>query len=258
MALVAQKYTASLMIYGYIHRIECSKKFKRKRYKNIITRMNDAIINICIQYYFIPKIEPFPTGKPLRIAILGYYSHRKILPHRFIFDECIKNPDSIIEDIYSKQCVVDGYKVDFHLLDFYSIGFTMQDEQPLDSDCIMMIYDITKIETLQYIKDSVYMLKRDQEYWLKHNIDKNAKFKIFIIVGDTSLSNPMSHDYNVSKMGKELANEINCEYMEACPRNGNNVNECFYKCAILYLQKYGAQFTQNNPVHKSRKKCFIL
>ena len=260
MAFKTQMNAASLIVCGYIHRIESSKKFKRKRYKNMITTMNDAIINICIQYYFIP--EPFPTGEPLRIAVLGYLSVTKPLIFRFVYDKYDPNMEVFFEEEFSKKSVVGCYTVNFALQDLFSDGFTTWKDHVLNSDAIMLAYDVADINTLEHIKKRVYTaLKNHQTYLKKYQINKNVN--IFMIVGDKSKIKNNSNN-NISKMGKKFADEINCEYKEVCSKDGNNVNECFHRCAVIYLEKYckipiTTELKDNKSKHKSTKKeCFIL
>lgn len=109
---------------------------------------------------------------------------------------------------------------------------------------IILLYDITKMETFEHITN-----------WLK-SIKENCENIPVILVGNKI---DLPDKVISTEEGQEMANKYNIEFMEASAKDGTNVKEAFYAVAEKVLQNVkkedGGFFSVNDKAGGKKKGC---
>ena len=169
----------------------------------------------------------------VKISLIGGSAVGKTcIIRRYSNDTFVENPPSTTGGSYSEKFVtIDNKDIQLNLWDtagqekFRAIGKHFYK----DAYIIIMVYDISKKDTFEEIK----------EIWYPDVKQNGEKYGVLAVVGNKS---DLYEEEEVSENeAKEFAKEIGAFFMLVSAKTGNNVNQLFEALLRQYL---GKEFTK--------------
>jgi small GTP-binding protein len=178
----------------------------------------------------------------VKISLIGGSAVGKTcIIRRYSNDTFVENPPSTTGGSYSEKFVtIDNKDIQLNLWDtagqekFRAIGKHFYK----DAYIIIMVYDISKKDTFEEIK----------EIWYPDVKQNGEKYGVLAVVGNKS---DLYEEEEVSENeAKEFAKEIGAFFMLVSAKTGNNVNQLFEALLRQYL---GKEFTKKVEEMKKNK-----
>ena len=178
----------------------------------------------------------------VKISLIGGSAVGKTcIIRRYSNDTFVENPPSTTGGSYSEKFVtIDNKDIQLSLWDtagqekFRAIGKHFYK----DAYIIIMVYDISKKDTFEEIK----------EIWYPDVKQNGEKYGVLAVVGNKS---DLYEEEEVSENeAKEFAKEIGAFFMLVSAKTGNNVNQLFEALLRQYL---GKEFTKKVEEMKKNK-----
>ena len=178
----------------------------------------------------------------VKISLIGGSAVGKTcIIRRYSNDTFVENPSSTTGGSYSEKFVtIDNKDIQLNLWDtagqekFRAIGKHFYK----DAYIIIMVYDISKKDTFEEIK----------EIWYPDVKQNGEKYGVLAVVGNKS---DLYEEEEVSENeAKEFAKEIGAFFMLVSAKTGNNVNQLFEALLRQYL---GKEFTKKVEEMKKNK-----
>jgi GTPase KRas protein len=138
--------------------------------------------------------------------------------------------DPTMEDEYQKKALIDGQLYDMTLLDTTGLE---KDNAPWDqwvrpNQAFILVFSTSSRNTFSCMKDLYHQIRK-----VKTSPGVGQHEYSVTLVGSKS---DLQEERQVSKKeGLRLARELNCKYVEASAKNGNNVSEVI-ESAVRSLQ----------------------
>ncbi|KXJ84075.1 hypothetical protein RP20_CCG020969 [Aedes albopictus] len=156
----------------------------------------------------------------------------------------VEKYDPTIEDSYRKQVEVDGQQCMLEILDTAGTEqFTaMRDLYMKNGQGFVLVYSITAQSTFNDLQDL-----REQILRVKDTDDVPM-----VLVGNKC---DLEDERVVGKeLGKSLANQFNCAFMETSAKAKINVNDIFYDL----VQQINKKSPERKPNKKKKSLCVLL
>lgn len=180
-----------------------------------------------------------------KIVVLGSGGVGKsALTVQFVQGIFVEKYDPTIEDSYRKQVEVDGQQCMLEILDTAGTEqFTaMRDLYMKNGQGFVLVYSITAQSTFNDLQDL-----REQILRVKDTDDVPM-----VLVGNKC---DLEDERVVGKeLGKSLANQFNCAFMETSAKAKINVNDIFYDL----VQQINKKSPERKPNKKKKSLCVLL
>lgn len=185
------------------------------------------------------------TMREYKIVVLGSGGVGKsALTVQFVQGIFVEKYDPTIEDSYRKQVEVDGQQCMLEILDTAGTEqFTaMRDLYMKNGQGFVLVYSITAQSTFNDLQDL-----REQILRVKDTDDVPM-----VLVGNKC---DLEDERVVGKeLGKSLANQFNCAFMETSAKAKINVNDIFYDL----VQQINKKSPERKPNKKKKSLCTLL
>lgn len=191
------------------------------------------------------RTDKAPTMREYKIVVLGSGGVGKsALTVQFVQGIFVEKYDPTIEDSYRKQVEVDGQQCMLEILDTAGTEqFTaMRDLYMKNGQGFVLVYSITAQSTFNDLQDL-----REQILRVKDTDDVPM-----VLVGNKC---DLEDERVVGKeLGKSLANQFNCAFMETSAKAKINVNDIFYDL----VQQINKKSPERKPNKKKKTLCVLL
>ncbi|KAJ5070001.1 ras gtpase [Anaeramoeba ignava] len=188
----------------------------------------------------------------LRIGLFGAGGVGKsTITIRFIQNIFIGDYDPTIEEEYRKIFDLNDKKISLNTLDtargeeYYQISWRWARY----SQVFVYVYSITDRDSFERIIDFHKSATKC--------LDGNENYRKILIGNKNDL---FTKRVVKTKEGKELANKLNCKFIETSAKNVENINQLFYEASILGIGELkNPKKNQKKNQNKNKKgKCLLM
>ncbi|KAJ5069994.1 small g-protein ras2 [Anaeramoeba ignava] len=183
----------------------------------------------------------------LKFGVFGKGSVGKTsIIKRLIYDRFVDDYDPANEWEFLKKIIVDDKEIMINILDTegedeYS---TIIESWIKFSQGFILVYSVIDRDSFKKIN---FWNEKIQNFLKNENYPK-------ILVGN---KNDLITEKQVStEEGKELANKLNCKFIETSAKNGENIKQLFYESCILLMKK--EEKKEQKGKEKKKGKCFLM
>ncbi|KAI0279293.1 ras protein [Russula aff. rugulosa BPL654] len=142
---------------------------------------------------------------------------KSALTIQFMHNHFVEDYDPTIEDLYRKECFIDGVETLVDVLDTAGQEefSAMREHYMLDGEGFLLVYSITE-------RDSFKMIESYHQQILRV---KDSEAVPIILVGNKS---DLEHERRVNMdEGQYIAKKLGCRFVETSAKLGSNVTETF-------------------------------
>ncbi|KAJ5070000.1 ras gtpase [Anaeramoeba ignava] len=181
----------------------------------------------------------------LKIGLFGKQGVGKsTITIRFIQDIFLEEYDPTIEDEYRKEICLNNKIILLRILDTAAAEESAYVQSWVEmSEIFVLVYSINDRDSFQEILYYCNYIKK----YKKENHPK-------ILIGNKS--DLFTKRVVKTKEGKELANKLNCKYIETSAKTNENINQLFYEATLCGIPKNNEN--QNENQKKKKGKCLLI
>ncbi|KAJ5070002.1 ras-like protein [Anaeramoeba ignava] len=182
------------------------------------------------------------------LLIIGLFGKQGVgkstITIRFITNHFIEEYDPTIEEEYKKEIELNDKKIMLNILDtataeeFYSVYVRWARY----SQVVVYVYSISDRDSFKRMKKIQKMIQK-----IKKNHPK-------ILIGNKS-DLTMKRAISIEE-GKELANKLNCKFIETSAKTGENIQQLFYESALLGIEEL--ENPNQNENENKKGKCSLM
>ncbi|KAJ5069998.1 ras gtpase [Anaeramoeba ignava] len=168
---------------------------------------------------------------------------------RFVEDKFIEEYDPTIEEEFRKEIDFNNKKILLRILDTAGCQeyWPYIENLARGYELFIYVYSITDRNSYKEIFHYYNSIK-------KYKSENHPK----VLIGNKS-DLTMKRAISIEE-GKELANKLNCKFIETSAKNGENINQLFYEIISFKIPNQNENQNQNQNENEKKKKgkCLLM